>query len=612
MMITAGLKRLAWMPVLLVLVTSASVFAFAPAKAFEDSEHYGGEPLRLALIDGLNGQSTVLDTLPARAVEDLRTLYAVNDHRPLWIDRSAALLPSAHRLIAAFARAGEEGLDPARYSGDLLERRLATATRQSRVDADLLLSATALAYARDLRLGLVDPYSLGIEVDLPERPFDAPMAVLSVAHAADQHAALARLAPPHRAYRDLRVALVRARETVAAGGWPSVPAGETLRPGDVDDRVPALRARLAATGEYTVPAPVPASDTRAAVDDAVIDDAVIDEAVAGEAVAGEAVAGEAVAGDAAEPDVLDPNVFDDDLVAAVEAFQEHHGLAVDGVVGPRTLAAMNVDAETRVGQVIATMERWRWLPDDLGDTHIVVNLPDYHLELVEDDIVTRRMKAIIGLDDRQTPLFSSALTWLEFNPTWTMPTSIAYRDYLPKLLEDPAVLDANNIRLYSSWSQGASQISAQEVDWQEVGTGIRGFMLRQDPGPGNALGKVKFMMANSFSVYLHDTPSRYLFDRARRSYSSGCVRVEDPIWLADYLLQDHDLWSGRRDRVLNGWTTTRFNLPEPVPLHLVYHTAWIDASDRVVYREDVYGIDAMVLEAMEGDDAVLTQLASVQ
>ena len=429
---------------------------------------------------------------------------------------------------------------------------------------------------------------------MPEQPFDAPMAVLSVAHAVDQHAALARLAPPHQAYRDLRVALERARAVAAAGGWPSVPAGETLRPGDVDDRVPALRARLAATGEYRVPA----QETGAVADDPLI--------------AGVDGTDVPVIAGFARADVPEPNVFDDDLVAAVEAFQEQHGLAVDGVVGPRTLAAMNVDAETRVGQVIATMERWRWLPDDLGATHIVVNLPDYHLELVEDDVVTRRMKAIIGLDDRQTPLFSSALTWLEFNPTWTMPTSIAYRDYLPKLLEDPAVLDANNIRLYSSWSQGASQISTQEIDWQEVGTGIRGFMLRQDPGPGNALGKVKFMMANSFSVYLHDTPSRYLFDRARRSYSSGCVRVEDPIWLADYLLQDHDLWSGRRDRVLNGWTTTRFNLPEPVPLHLVYHTAWIDASDRVVYREDVYGLDAMVLDAMAGDNAVWTQLASVQ
>lgn len=305
-------------------------------------------------------------------------------------------------------------------------------------------------------------------------------------------------------------------------------------------------------------------------------------------------------------------LFDDALAAAVEAFQEHHGLAVDGVVGPRTLAAMNVDAETRIGQVIATMERWRWLPDDLGATHIVVNLPDFHLELVEDGLVTRRMKVIIGQDERQTPLFSSALTWLEFNPTWTMPTSIAYRDYLPKLLDDPAVLDQNNIRLYSSWSQDAPQLSAQDIDWQEVGSGIRGYMLRQDPGPGNALGKVKFMMANSFSVYLHDTPSRYLFARAHRSYSSGCVRVEDPIWLADYLLQDHSLWPSRRERVLNGWTTTRFNLPEPMPLHMVYHTAWLDDLDRVVYREDVYGLDTLVLEAIAGRSAIGTQLALAQ
>lgn len=570
-MITAGLGRLAWMPALLVLV----VPALSPAHAFEDSEHFAGEPVRLALIERLAGPSPVLDTLQSGAVEDLRSLYEANDYQPFWIDRTAALRPSAHRLVAAFARADAEGLDPAHYTSDLLQRRLAAASRDSRLDAELLLSATALAYARDLRLGRVDPYSLGIEVDLPELTFDAPMAVMSVAHASDQQAALASLAPPHQAYRDLRVALQRSRAAVAAGGWPSVPPGETLRPGDVDDRVPALRARLAATGEYVAPVPDP------------------EDRMAFEIPASE-------------------TLFDGTLAAAVETFQERYGLAVDGVVGPRTLAAMNVDAETRVGQVIATMERWRWLPDDLGTRHIVVNLPDYHLELVENGIVTRRMKTIIGQDERQTPLFSSALTWLEFNPTWTMPTSIAYRDYLPKLLDDPAVLDANNIRLYSSWSPDASQISAQEIDWQEVGTGIRGFMLRQDPGPGNALGKVKFMMANSFSVYLHDTPSRYLFDRAHRSYSSGCVRVEDPIWLADYLLEDHHLWPGRRDRVLNGWTTTRFNLPEPMPLHMVYHTAWIDDGDRLVFREDVYGLDTMVLEAMAGDAAVGTQLASVR
>lgn len=482
----------------------------------------------------------------------LTALYQARDYTPLWIGPEGLRPPGRALQAGLSAMAAEEGLEPQDYYPKEIADRLNAEDAASRVELELLLSSAAMRFGTDVQAGRFDPRLLGDDVDYDRKDVDRPSIALAAAQVPDPVAFLRSLAPSHKVYGDLRAALARYRTLAAEGGWPKVPPGETLRPGDAGERLAALRDRLVATGEYR-------GDPLAPVGD----------------------------------------VYEGELVEAVKRFQARQGLEVDGIVGRRTLDALNVSVEERIDQIIASMERWRWLPDDLGRRHILVNVADYRLFVVADGGLVRDMDVIVGLPDRRTPLFSSALTWLEFNPTWTMPRSIAVKDYLPKLLKDPSYLADHGIRLYSGWHAEAMELDGRFIDWARIGTGITHYRLRQDPGPGNSLGKVKFMMANNFSVYLHDTPSRHLFARARRALSSGCVRVEDPMWLADHLLEDSPRWQGSfRDGVLTGWETTRLNLPRPVPLHLTYTTALVGGDGEVGFREDVYGLDAAVMATL--------------
>jgi murein L,D-transpeptidase YcbB/YkuD len=274
---------------------------------------------------------------------------------------------------------------------------------------------------------------------------------------------------------------------------------------------------------------------------------------------------------------------------------------------------LNRQGPERMNQIVASMERLRWLPDDLGPDYLMVNIAAFTMDVVADGQLVRTMDVVVGQPKNQTPLFNSALTYLEFNPTWTIPPSIAAKEYLPKLRNNPGYLASRNYRLFSGWGGGSREMSASYVDWYGVGSGtMRSMRIRQDPGPGNALGKVKFMMANNWSVYLHDTPSKSYFQRDNRALSHGCVRLQDPIWLADYLLDGSPDWSpARRERVMGSWTpTTRINLPAPMPLYLVYQTAWIDRSGEVAFRDDIYGIDAKVIAALQARETRREQLAS--
>lgn len=547
-----------------------------------------GTPVALALQDALEAPGRLIISDVAVESGTLLPIYRDGDFEPVWL-----ALPDADiridGILDLFEAADLEGLEPRDYFTAELNGLRADDAVEAQAAFDMLLTHAVVLYGSDIDRGRLVPSSLSEDFDFDRRPIDVEALIAATAAAPDAGDYLLTLAPGHPDYAGLRDALVIARQQVEEGGWPQVPDTATLRPGERSPVVPDLRARLAATGFYI--------EGEAAASAEILTSNPLLTPASGDAETVITVPDEEAAG--VTDSLADETMFDEALVLAVERFQEANGLAVDGAVGPRTLAAMNVSAEERVNQIVATMERWRWLPDDLGDGYIMVNLPDYRLQIFDDGILVRSMDVIVGRRDRQTPLFSSALTYLEFNPTWTVPTSIAYNDYLPRLIEDPTYLRSHNIRVYNGWHNGASEILSEHVDWERVGSGIRHYMLRQAPGPGNSLGRVKFMMANNFSVYLHDTPSRSLFNRAHRSYSSGCVRVQDPMWLADYLLDDLDNWSvGRRESILATGRTARVNMPAPMPLHLVYHTAWLDADGSPVYREDIYGIDRLVTGAL--------------
>ena len=553
------------------------------------------QPLARAVFDRLMVGGDVIVADAVLHGRDLRIAYGERRFSPFWVGIDGSL-DRAYAVKQALYRSFDEGLNPDDYflatiaalidqahgnPGDGGGQDMATETLAA---LDVTLTAAVMRFGADLQGARLAPRDIDRELFDYDRPsVDRPLIAQEASAADSIDTYLMDLVPADRRYGDLRRALAAHRDLALAGGWPSVPEGPTLRPGDVDARVPALRVRLTASGDY----------------DAAAGNVAADEAA-------EEIA-DADAGDRTGPD---DTVFDDELVAAVERFQARHGLLVDGVVGPATRGALNVTVEDRIGQIIASLERRRWLDRDLGDTYLMVNIPAYRLTIVDGGAVLREMDVVVGRADRPTPLFSSALTWMEFNPTWTVPITIAQNDMLPRLIEDPAYLAEQGIRLYSDWGRDRVEMFAEDIEWTEVGRGIRRFMLRQEPGPANALGRVKFMMANSFSVYLHDTPTRNLFYRDRRAYSSGCVRVSDPMWLADHLMAEATNWPTRRDRLLSDWQTTRINLPQGVPTHLAYFTAWLDDDGTTHFREDVYGADRLIVEALAQQSAARMQVAA--
>jgi L,D-transpeptidase YcbB len=272
-----------------------------------------------------------------------------------------------------------------------------------------------------------------------------------------------------------------------------------------------------------------------------------------------------------------PTLYDDALATAVKAFQARHGVTPDAVLGAATRAALSVPVEERIGQLRANLERARWFSGEPGSRYVAVNVPSYDLVLVEDGSTVLKMPVVVGRKDRPTPVLGTYITELIFNPTWTVPPTLLRQDFLPKMQRNPGYLAKRGLQVVSS----------------------RSLTLRQPPGPKNPLGRVKFLMPNPFSVYLHDTTSKGLMREPRRAMSSGCVRLGDALGLANRLLADDPRWTPAvRKQFLTGWTTRYVALREPVPVYLRYQTAWQDGDNGVQFREDVYGRDAELARAL--------------
>jgi murein L,D-transpeptidase YcbB/YkuD len=357
-------------------------------------------------------------------------------------------------------------------------------------------------------------------------------------------------AAPHltdnRYLRSLNMALAHYEAIADRGGWGRVPGDEALRLGSTGAAVAALRARLAATGEL-------------------------------------------------RPGYSRPELFDAELEAAVILYQARNGLDADGIVGAATFAALNKSVEWRIRQIRLNIERWRQMPEYLGERYVLVNIAAFGLELVERDAIAMEMRVIVGKDYRQTPEFSDRIRYIEFNPYWNVPDSIANRDLVPKFSDDPSYPVANG---FTAW-QGSDQVPITAINWGSYRGGRLPYTLRQDPGPLNALGEMKFMFPNQHAVYLHDTPAKELFSRTVRTFSSGCIRVERPVDLAAALLADAPSWPAARIlRVLDSRQNTQAPLSEPVPVHLIYMTAWTDRTGTVQFRPDIYGRDEELARAL--------------
>jgi murein L,D-transpeptidase YcbB/YkuD len=372
----------------------------------------------------------------------------------------------------------------------------------------------------------------------------APADLLAAARQGDARIFIADHLPSTLLYWRLAHAVPVYRRYAAEDNWPTISSGPKLEKGMTDPRVAILGQRLLATGE--------------------------------------------LAALGAKPDS-----FDDALAEALRKFQTSHGLDPDGKVGPQTLAALNVPADQRLGSILLNLARFRKLNSAMGERYLFINVAGMELSLVEHGQVTFFNKVIVGRRDRPTPLLQSVIRRIDFNPTWVVPAKIARIDEVNRMRADPTFFRTHNIRVFDGWGAGAREIDPATVDWSQYGPNNMPFALRQDPGPENALGPVKFDFANDYAVYVHGTPVQSLFSLAARSLSSGCVRTEHPVDLAAYLLRNDKNWQRSRiDDVVHKATTVSAPLAEPLPIMLTYETAWADKDGIVQFRPDIYALDS--------------------
>jgi murein L,D-transpeptidase YcbB/YkuD len=433
-------------------------------------------------------------------------------------------------------------------------------------DLDLLLTDAFLLFGSHLSNGCVNPETIRSEWLIKSQHADLVEALQSALQQRDVAAVLNKLRPQHAGYAALKGALARYRERMTLGGWVCVPEGTNLKRGDRDHRVAALRARL------NVP----------------------------------------VWPDNWNKDVSD--LFDAALERAVLEFQRRHGLDADGIVGPATLAALNVRVEDRLRQIEMNMERWRWLPHDFGKRYILVNIPNFQLDMIEQNEIILKMRVIVGKKCRQTPVFNGRMTYMELNPYWHIPPQIAKEDILPEIQRDAQYLDKQKIRVFENWQAEAFELNPAFIEWSQIAPADLSFKFVQDPGPLNALGRLKFMFPNSFSVYIHDTPARGFFKYEKRSFSSGCIRIEKPIELAEYLLKDNPEWTQNELVDTIDSTETRIvRLLEPISVQIVYITAWVDEDGETVhFRDDVYDRDKPLYQALLERPPIPTMYALIK
>jgi murein L,D-transpeptidase YcbB/YkuD len=308
-----------------------------------------------------------------------------------------------------------------------------------------------------------------------------------------------------------------------------------------------------------------------------------------------------VTGDLTDPDPLRPEYYDDRLEACVKHFQMRHGIEADGKVGPRTLEELNVPVETRIDQLRASLERMRWVFRDLPERYLIVDIAGFHAYLMESDREIWETRVQVGKPYHATPVFKDQIRYLEFNPTWTIPPGILRRSTLPEIRRDPNYLRDNSMTVLTA---GGKVVDPATIDWAATASGAFPYMIRQEPGPHNALGLVKFMFPNTYMVYLHDTPSKGLFARSERAFSSGCIRTENPFELAELMLADQGWDRARIDQVLASKKTTRVNLRDPVTVMLLYWTAEADADGTVYFRRDLYDRDGPIIDGLKKPFAV--------
>ena len=500
-----------------------------------------------------SGEGLQIQSAQIASVTVLPELYENNGFQRLWINPK-----NIEDLFNSIKTIDEDGLRPEDYHFQEIAKMRAqkgpntSSDPELLADYDLLLTDSLIRLGYHLVFGKVDPedhhphWNLAVEID-DDRPAIYIQELLDAGNLAK---GIEELRPQHIIYDRFRSALKKYRTFQADGGWEPVPPGPTLKKGMQDGRILLLRKRLKITGDLMT-------------------------------------------------ESADTEAFDDQLEKAVIRFQRRHHLAADGAVGKQTLEALNVPVENRIDQIQINLERLRWVLHAISGKFVIADIAGFKVFVYKDNEIIWTSRVQVGRPYRQTPVFKATITYMELNPTWTVPPGILAKDILPAVKKDPNYLKERNIKVVN---RSGNIIKQDSIDWSKYSGRNFPYRLRQDPGPNNAMGLIKIMFPNKHLVFIHDTPSRSLFDRTDRTFSSGCIRTEKPFELAEILLDNPAKWNQESfKRIIDSGQTQTIRLPKPVPVLLFYWTASMEPDGGVRFKKDPYQRDAEVLEGLNGE-----------
>jgi len=491
-------------------------------------------------------------------------LYKLNDYLPFWY-KVDTVQPAQYPFEQLYELAINQGLDPDDYdlkqlfkqhsllSDDDTDKR----SEEKVIQADLLQTAALLSLSHHLYNGRISAHTIDKNYEFTPEKRNISLLLSRAIDSESILPTLQQLPPKHTQYTLLKQALQHYLQLAQKQQPQRLPEDTLLQLGDSGRVVKQLTHQLAQLSS-----------------------------------------GAGLRGD---------SHFTQATVRAIKRYQHRHGLKPDGVFGPATASHINTTPQQRVGQIRVNMERLRWAPRHWGNKHVLVNVPEFRLRVFENDKTVQQMRVIVGETMHSTPMFSDGIQYLVFSPTWTVPLSISSEELLPKIKKDPAYLEQKDMHLYNSWDDSAKRIDPFSVTWQKISHNDFSFKIVQQPGPGNALGTIKFIFPNSSNIYLHDTPSKNLFEENQRTFSHGCIRVEKPVELAHYLLNsDAERWQyGKIQNARFLPQPDTVHLAESIPVHIVYLTCRVDQQNVIHFYEDIYGHDAAHTKALQRIDSLL-------
>jgi murein L,D-transpeptidase YcbB/YkuD len=526
------------------LYTTLLLFVFLSVPVF--SQETSVEEILESRIHGDPNKEVTVNGQVLFSQIEVPQFYTNRNYELAWTDNK-----NIKDLLESIESAYDEGLDPEDYHYQaiqnlLVKKKSSSLSNQEKANLDLLMTDAIILYASHLLEGKLEQSKLRAKWDVEKnaRPENVDSLLTVTLHNKQVKPALQAMKPAHYMYALMKVHLKNLRSQAEEGGWPQVRSGETLKKDMDDPRILEIREFLLATGDLK----------------------------------------------SMETD--QESVFDQELENAVKKFQTRHGLTADGAIGKGTIEQMQVPIEKRIEQIKLNLERLRWIFHYPDEDFLLVNIAGFHVRRFTNRQEVFNSRVIVGKYHHESPVFKGEMQYIVMNPTWTLPYSIATNETLPKLKKDPGYLAAKHMEVMD---RGGNILNPSTIDWSQYSRGNFPFTIRQKAGPWNALGEVKFIFPNKYSVYLHDTPSRGLFERQDRAFSHGCIRTEDKWGLLMSLMDDPEVWNMEKiNEILESGETTKIDLPKPINIYLVYLTAVADKENNLYFFKDVYKRDEAV------------------